>query len=205
METAMDAVYSKAEFYWGREPNDLCRQVLEYVTPEQARGRLLLDLGSGEGRDAIHFARHGFEVVALDLSRPGLEKAQRWAEEEGLRLQILQANLLSYRLDRPFHVLYSSGALHYLPKSLRAEVFANYKAQTRVGGLHAFNVFVEKPFLSVPPDYTPEEYFFRSGELLGYYWDWEILFCSEIIFDCNSSGIPHRHAMDVMIARKVIE
>lgn len=62
-------------------------------------------------------------------------------------------------------------------------------------------VFVEKPFLATPPDWGIDEHFYISGELLTYYWDWEIVKFEETIFDCNSGGVPHKHAMDVMIAR----
>jgi len=63
------------------------------------------------------------------------------------------------------------------------------------------NAFVPKPYLAPPPEMDPSESPYRSGELLGYYWDWQILDSGEVEFDCNSSGIPHRHAMDVVIAR----
>lgn len=202
MYAAMDEVYSRPEWYWGREPNRLCVQVTSLFAPEAAAGKRLLDLGCGEGRDAIHFARHGFAVTALDVSRPGLAKAAAWAHEAGLPLQTLQASILEFRPDPPLDVIYASGVIQHLPAELRLEVFAHYKQVTQPGGLNAFNVFVEKPFIGVPPDYAPDEYFFRSGELLTYYWDWEILDFAEVIFDCNSSGVPHHHAMDVMIARK---
>jgi len=48
-----------------------------------------------------------------------------------------------------------------------------------------------------------DEYFYISDELLTYYWDWEIVRFEETIFDCNSGGVPHRHAMDVMIAKRI--
>ena len=99
-------------------------------------------------------------------------------------------------------MVYSSGSLTYLPLNLRSEIFDNYKAHTKLGGINAFNAFVEKPFIQTAPDWGDEEYFYRSGDLLQMYWDWEILSFSEIIFDCESGGTPHRHAMDILIARK---
>lgn len=200
--SAMDEAYGRPEFYWGREPNDLCRRVCAALPSDLARGARAIDLGCGEGRDAVALARHGFDVVALDVSRPGLRKAQAWADAEGLPVSTRSASILSYRLAEPFRLVYSSGTCHHLPPELRAEVFANYKAFTEVGGVHAFNVFVEKPFIPRPPDYGPDEYFYRSGELLGHYWDWEVLHFEEEIFPCRSGGIPHRHAMDTLIARK---
>lgn len=151
----------------------------------------------------IHFARHGFDVVGVDISRPGLEKAERWAVEEGLRILTVQAALQEFRLDEPYDLVYSSGSLTYIPPHLRGDAFENHKRYTRTGGINLFNVFVEKPFLGIPYDWGADEHFYRSGELLAHYWDWEILSFAEIIFDCNSGGVEHRHAMDVMIARKV--
>ena len=198
-----DDVYRKPDLYWGTEPNELCNRALSMLLPEGRRDLRAIDLGCGEGRDLIHMARHGLAVTGVDLSRPGLEKAERWVAAEGLALRTAQADLNDYRLDQAYDLVYSSGTLTFLAPERRAELFAHYKAQTRPSGLCAFNVFVEKPYLPTPPDWGSAEQFFRSGELLGYYWDWEVLACEEISFDCNSGGTPHRHAMDVLIARKV--
>ena len=42
---------------------------------------------------------------------------------------------------------------------------------------------------------------YGSGELMGYYWDWEIVWCTEETFDYTSSGEPHRHAVNRVIAK----
>jgi len=201
--SSYDAVYSRPEFYWGREPNGLCRQVIDLFAPGEIPGKRLVDLGCGEGRDLIAFARAGFTAVGVDTSRPGLDKAQRWAAAEGLPVETQQASLLDLQLEAPCDVVYSSGTMTFLPPALRPDYFAQLRRLTPAGGIHAMNVFVEKPFLATPPDWDPAESFYRSGELLGYYWDWEILSFREFIFDCNSSGVPHRHAMDVLVARRV--
>ena len=53
----------------------------------------LLDLGCGAGRHAIRFARRGFAVVAVDLSRPMLEMVGVKAQDAGVRLLRVEANL----------------------------------------------------------------------------------------------------------------
>ncbi|WP_165227443.1 class I SAM-dependent methyltransferase [Aquisphaera insulae] len=53
----------------------------------------LIDLGCGSGRHALRFAGRGFDVTAVDLSRPMLEIVQRKAEDLGVELQAVRANL----------------------------------------------------------------------------------------------------------------
>jgi len=53
----------------------------------------LIDLGCGAGRLAIRFARKGFAVTGVDLSRPMLAKVLEKAEAEGLKVQTVRANL----------------------------------------------------------------------------------------------------------------
>ena len=36
----------------------------------------VLDIGCGEGKDAVFFARNGYDVTAFDLSKEGIEKGK---------------------------------------------------------------------------------------------------------------------------------
>jgi len=196
-----DHVYSKSEFYWGQEPNNLCKHAIKILGTE-TKGKVI-DLGCGEGRDIIYFAKNGFDVVGVDVSQPGLQKAQWWARQEGLEIEAIQASLNEFSLAEMYDVVYSSGTLTYISPTLREEKFTNYKQHTNVGGLNVFDVFVEKPFIETAPDWGTDEYFYRSGDLLNFYWDWEMVSLDEFIVDCHSSGVPHIHAMAVMIAKKI--
>lgn len=44
----------------------------------------VLELGAGHGRDALHFAREGFTVLAADFSATGLEQLRNRAREQGV-------------------------------------------------------------------------------------------------------------------------
>lgn len=197
-----DDLYKESGFYWGTDPNFLCVKLLDLLPVESREGKRLIDLGCGEGRDLIRFAKNGFAATGTDSSKVGINKALKWAEKEGVELDVFQSDLRTYRLKDTFDVVYSSGTINILPPEIREEVFSNYKEHTAEGGINAFNAFVKKPFLEVPPDWSDDEHFFTSGELPAYYWDWETLYTAESIFDCNSSGKPHRHAMSTIISRK---
>jgi len=56
-------------------------------------GHRLLDLGCGSGQAAVIFARQGAKVIAVDPSNDRLGEARRRAEEEGVRIELHQADL----------------------------------------------------------------------------------------------------------------
>jgi tellurite methyltransferase len=93
--------------------------------------------------------------------------------------------------------------LQYVPPQRRAELFANYREFTSAGGIHAFSVFVDKPFIPPAPDAEETAHRWISGELLTYYHDWQIEYCTEETFDCMSSGVPHQHAVNRIVARNL--
>ncbi|MBO8172815.1 MAG: helix-turn-helix domain-containing protein [Bacillaceae bacterium] len=199
--TIYEEEYKTQDYYWGTEPNKACYQVLQAMPP--TRHLKLLDIGCGEGKDAVFFARNGYDVTAFDISDAGIEKTKRLADQIGVHVNVFKADILDFRLDSHFDILFSSGVLHYIKPDLRKEIFDNYKQFTNPNGLHVFNVFVDKPFIAPPPEKEPNAYKWYSGELLSHYQDWLIKDSSEVVFDCNSSGIPHKHAMTTMMAQKV--
>jgi tellurite methyltransferase len=201
-EKKYDKIYVQEGFYWGKKPSAICDRVIEIMDPAEHRGMRLLDIGCGEGRNAIYFAKHGFEVTALDYSLPGLRKVEQYAEEVEVSVRTIHEDIRSCSLHEVYDVLFSTGTLHYLPDEIKAERFRNYKEMTSDRGLNVLSVFVQKPFIAQAPDHEAHTYPYRSGELMGYYWDWEIVFSIEEIFDCMSGGIPHKHAVNRIIARR---
>ena len=201
-ETFYEAAYKDEGYFWGVEPGRSCYRVLELLPP--TKRIKLLDIGCGEGKDAVFFARCGYEVTAFDISTAGLEKAKRLADRARVQLRTFRANVLDYRLDESFDVLFSSGVLHYIPPALRGEIMVNYKAHVNENGLAALNVFVDKPFIAPPPDDDAAlMHPWQPGELLTHFADWYTEDFREYVFDCDSAGVPHQHAMNVLFAKRV--
>jgi SAM-dependent methyltransferase len=164
MPTFYDEKYRQEGYYWGVRRSAMCLKVLELMPPE--RPLKLLDIGCGEGRNVVFFARNGYHVAAFDLSPVGVEKTKRLAAEAGVSLETFTADLLEFRLQENFDILFSTGTLHYIPPRLRAEIFDNYKQCTNPDGLHVFSVFVRKPFIPEPPDAEATAHAWFSGSSL---------------------------------------
>ncbi|MFF7214630.1 class I SAM-dependent methyltransferase [Streptomyces sp. NPDC008238] len=74
-----DARYAGSDRVWSGNPNNVLVRETGSLKPGSA-----LDLGCGEGADAVWLARQGWRVTAVDISRVALERAARHAEAEGI-------------------------------------------------------------------------------------------------------------------------
>lgn len=193
--------YDIEDYYWGLTPNRLCYEIMKLRPP--VRPLRVLDIGCGEGKDAVFLARNGYIVTAFDLSDTGLEKGKKLAAKCNTHVNFLKANVSDFCMAENYDIVFSSGVFHFIRPEIRDEVVANLKEHTNKGGIHAINVFVDKPFVAVAPDKDTNRFRWKSGELFMQYHDWMLHKTEEIIFDCNSGGVPHQHCMDVMIAENV--
>lgn len=199
-----DKRYNTEEYYWGLMPNRICYDIMKILPP--IKRYRVLDIGCGEGKDAVFFAKCGYSVTAFDISENGIEKAKKLAEHNKVEVSFFKADLFDYCPDKEYDIIFSSGVFHFISQTKRKELCDNLKAHTVDNGINAINVFVKKPFITRASDNTRAEekrHPWHSGELFEYYHDWLFHTCREEIFDCNSGGIPHKHCMNTLIAQKI--
>lgn len=91
-QTAWDERYAGPELVWGSGPNCFVAEELAALPPGRA-----IDLGTGEGRNAIWLAERGFTVTAVDFSRVGLARAAGLAAGRGVSVDWVHADLLDYQ------------------------------------------------------------------------------------------------------------
>ena len=99
------------------------------------------------GKDAVFFAKNGYEVSAFDIAESGLEKARRLAEYNHVDVDFFKADIHEYVPHKEFDIIYSSGVFHYIAPERRTAFINSLKEHTTKNGIHAINVFVEKPFI----------------------------------------------------------
>ncbi len=203
IRTMYEKWYDSDEYYWGFEPAELCYELMKIIPP--SKDIKVLDIGCGEGKDAVFLAKQGYSVSAFDITENGIRKTKALAEKEGVEINAFIADINDLNLTEKYDIIYSTGTVQYLFDDKKDIFFKKIKEATNVNGIHWFNVFVDKPFIPLAPDWDIEEKMWQTGELFAYYPDWKLLKVDETIFECHSSGVPHNHCMDVVIAQKVVE
>src|SRR5512144_2459239 len=111
--TFWDERYAGDELVYGSAPNDFLAQQAHRF-PKTGRA---LDIGAGEGRNALFLAALGLDVLAVDQSAVGMQKAQRRAVERGLSLRTQAADLNDFQADPNSFDVISSVFVH-LPAAL---------------------------------------------------------------------------------------
>lgn len=84
-----DERYSGTEQVWSGRPNFALITEVSGLTPGTA-----LDVGCGEGADAVWLARQGWEVTALDVSTVALQRAALHAQESAVHVRWVHAGLV---------------------------------------------------------------------------------------------------------------
>jgi len=185
-------------YIWGTRASALARRV-SALLPAGAR---VLDLGCGEGRDSVFFAERGFDVTGVDIARSGLSKAERLASGRGVRVHWVRGDIGAPDARRLvvglFDLVYSCGAIHYVPRALRTRLFARLRTHTREHGLHAHVVFTDR---AVYVEKGEQIDYFAPGELAGLFADWPILAREQRLIRCGQDGTVHCHSVEQLVAR----
>jgi len=127
-----DDRYGSADRLWSGQPNaQLVAQVAD-LAPGEA-----LDVGSGEGADAIWLASRGWTVTGVDISAVALQRAESHAAASGAevarRITWRREDLVTWVPARESFDLVSAQYMH-MPSPLREDLQARLAAAVRPGG-----------------------------------------------------------------------
>lgn len=125
-----DARYVGPDLAFGDGPNAFVAE----EAPRFGAGARVLDLGAGEGRNAVFLARRGCEVTALDFATAGLERATAWAAREGLSLDVEAADLTDWAAPEAAYDGVVCTFVHLLA-SERPAMWAAIERTLRPGGV----------------------------------------------------------------------
>lgn len=96
---------------WHRDNPD---GFLPEVVEARAQPGRALDLGCGSGVFSVWLAKKGYEVTGLDFIPRAIAMAKARSEAEGVQVNLVNANLLTWTAPGHFDLIVDSGCLHSL-------------------------------------------------------------------------------------------
>ena len=124
------------EQFYRENPHGLGEPTKEFVTffstYEQAKADVL-DVGCGQGRDALFVARRGHTVKAVDHAATGIRQLQSDADKEGLSVVAEVADIRELEWGGPFDVIIVDRTLHMLAPEDRIQVLSRLLEATQAG------------------------------------------------------------------------
>lgn len=211
-----DGVYRESDRYWWRgperyalDPESYPLSLLTQQTLRLLKGRdagHALDIGAGEGTDAIRLAMLGYQVDAVEVSGVGAKKIQMFAEEAGVhrRLRIFSTDVLKFQPDRQYDIVVCNGVLHYVQDKHSA--IGLMQEATRAGGINVISLWsnhtpVPHCHNELVPVYADPE----DGVVTSNYkkWSKEFIYFERDKTEAAHSDLPeHRHSHIKLIATK---
>lgn len=208
-----DDMYGRHDRFWwtgahryspdpGDHPASLLAQQTLRLLAERPEGRVL-DIGAGEGADAIRLALLGYEVDAVELSPVGAGKIKAFAREAGVKVRVTVGDVRDYVPDGLYDVIICNGVLHYLAD--KDPVISLMQQATCDGGINVVSLW--SSYTPVPdchrfvPVYNDTE----DGVVTRGYQPWpkEFIYFDRDKAEASHSDLPaHRHSHIKFIARK---
>lgn len=199
-----DEGYAACPCFWGREPGSHVQWLYSHLG--SLAGMRVLDLGCGEGKNAVFCARRGATVTAIDVSSKALINAKKiWNSDDYDGVTWIQHNAIEYSFtSEPFDLVIMYGLLHCLPdfKSVESLV-VRAQQSTAKGGYNIVCAFNDrKQDLSAHPEFSP--CLLRHDAYSRMYESWETLRSSDTdLFETHPhNNIPHSHSLTRIVSRR---
>ena len=144
-----DERYAVEGWAFGTAPNDFLREEAHRIPP----GRVLC-VGEGEGRNAVFLAEEGYEVVGVDRSQVGMDKAQALARKRGVLVETVVSSIHDFDLTEGEWQGIISILFHH-PTELRRRINRSVVQGLAPGGVLILEAFTPRQMefdTGGPPD-----------------------------------------------------
>lgn len=135
-----NSLYASGEdFFVVGEPVDVVIALTKYVTEGS-----VLDIGGGQGRNAVYLAERGYSVAVTDISEVGIRKLEAQAKEKGLKIEARISDVLLDGIQGIYDSIVISFVLHHMSKEDAEKTIRNAQERTKAGGVHAVVTFMNR-------------------------------------------------------------
>lgn len=156
-KTQWDEKYSRPTFIFGKSPVPFLAENYQYIPFEGT----VLDMGMGEGRNAVFLAQKGYKVTGVDISSIAVKKSYLLAQEFGVKIKGVVASLKNYKI--PPNSFDAIICFYFVDRSLVERM----KSWLKPGGVLIFEAYTSRQkSLKSQGESSPEDEYLREQELL---------------------------------------
>jgi SAM-dependent methyltransferase len=182
-----DKKYREKNFPNGEKPNSFLKNHIRLL----GQGKVL-DIASGDGRNAVFLAQNGWKVDAVDISPVALQKAQQLARRKEVKIRTIQSDLDSFPIEKGKYDLIA--IFYFLDRRLISRI----KQGLKKGGRIIFETYLADPAAQKLAAPENRKYLLKPNELLTRFGGFRVLFYREGVF---KEGRKKR-AIASLLARK---
>ena len=128
--------YASEGYIYGTQPNSFLAENAKLLTGP------VLSLGEGEGRNAVFLGSLGLDVLGVDGSEVGLDKARALAASKGLVIRTEVADLAIYEPTEGFYGSVISIFCH-LPSVIRRRLYPLVERSLKLGGIFLLEAYTK--------------------------------------------------------------
>jgi SAM-dependent methyltransferase len=167
--------FAASEYVFGTEPNAFLKSCARYLHP----GQKALAVADGEGRNGVWLAQQGLEVLSIDFSPTGLEKAKRLASARNVSIATQRADLSQWVWPSGAFDVVAAIFIQFADPPLRTRVFQGIRQALKPGGLLILEGYRPKQLEYKTGGPSQVENLYTREILLAGFGDWEILALDE--------------------------
>ncbi|MDD5340832.1 MAG: signal peptidase II [Patescibacteria group bacterium] len=193
-QNKINSAYRLNKCLWGNVPNEYVVKIPGYIK----KGRVL-DVGCGEGRNAIFLAEEGFEVTGIDISEEAIVRLQNSAHERNLQIKTFTVDANNFEFNENYDVIISTAVLHLIKREDLSKLILKIQSHTAINGINLISVFTTKDYAFKK---NRQLHFFEPEELKNFYKGWRILEYKNYIKQ-DYHGKPHKHDIIILVAQKI--
>jgi cyclopropane fatty-acyl-phospholipid synthase-like methyltransferase len=161
-EMSWDEFYSERKFrspflLQNDKPDESLIEIADKTKPHN-----ILELGCGEGRNAVYLAKRGFSVTAVDSSPVAIENAKKLAND--ISVEFICEDVLRYKSNKKYDLVYDSGLFHHLSPPRRLTYKDLVKQALNPGGNFGLTCFAAGEFGA---DEIDDWTFYRNRGAIG--------------------------------------
>lgn len=199
-----DEGYAQCPRFWGQTPAVLVQKAIDmFASIEQ---KTAIDLGCGDGKNAVALARAGFRVVALDKSEIAVRNAiNSYGTGD---VSWLVADLTS--IEGPpacYDLVIATGSLHCLASDdAIVRAIKGMQRLTKPGGLNVVSAFDDGPQDMEGHDAGFRPTLMPHARYVELYSAWEVIDATTVLQadEHPHNRVPHHHSITRLLARRAL-